>query len=217
MAAKVIIFDFDGTIADTISTIVAITNSLAGKFGYRPITSDELVELKNLNSHQILQYSGISNFKLPFVVRKIKAELNREIQVLKPIRDMQATLTELKVQDRRLGIVTSNSKKNVTSFLRSNNLCDLFDFIHSNSTLFGKDKVIKRILNLEKLALSEVVYVGDETRDIEVAKKLNIKAIAVSWGFSSREVLAKYNPDFLIHHPSELIKAVRDLESLKKI
>ncbi|MBV8885053.1 MAG: HAD-IA family hydrolase [Chroococcidiopsidaceae cyanobacterium CP_BM_RX_35] len=217
MVVKVIIFDFDGTIADTLSTIVSITNRLAREFNYRPISPDDLVELKNLNSRQIIHQSGISTFKLPFVMRKIKAELNREIQFLKPISGIQATLTELKLQDIRLGIVTSNSKKNVMSFLKSNNLWDLFDFVYSSLTLFGKDKVITRILRAEQLLLTEVVYVGDETRDIEAAKKINIKVIAVGWGFNSKEVLANQNPDFLIHHPNQLIDTIKYLQLLEGI
>jgi phosphoglycolate phosphatase len=54
-----------------------------------------------------------------------------------------------------------------------------------------------------------VIYVGDETRDIEAARKIQIQVIAVSWGFNSREVLAEQKPDFLISHPSQLIEVVR--------
>jgi phosphoglycolate phosphatase-like HAD superfamily hydrolase len=50
--------------------------------------------------------------------------------------------------------------------------------------------------------------VGDETRDIEAAKKSHIKVIAVSWGFNSRQVLEKYSPDFLIDYPGELIDVI---------
>ncbi len=57
----------------------------------------------------------------------------------------------------------------------------------------------------------EVIYVGDETRDIEAAKKINSKVIAVSWGFNTKEALARHNPDFLIHQPSELLDVMGSL------
>jgi len=57
----------------------------------------------------------------------------------------------------------------------------------------------------------EVIYVGDETRDIEASQKINIKVIVVSWGFNSRTVLAEHNPDFLIHQPQELIEVMKSL------
>lgn len=65
----------------------------------------------------------------------------------------------------------------------------------------------------ENLSFEEVIYIGDETRDIEAARKSYVKAIAVSWGFNSKEVLAEQNPDFLIHQPQELIKVIENLQS----
>ncbi len=66
----------------------------------------------------------------------------------------------------------------------------------------------------KQLTPEEIIYVGDETRDIDASKKINIKVIAVSWGFNSGEALSRHKPDFLIHQPSELIEVT---SSLKKI
>jgi phosphoglycolate phosphatase-like HAD superfamily hydrolase len=71
--------------------------------------------------------------------------------------------------------------------------------------------VINRFLKQANLTPEEVIYVGDETRDIEAAKRSQIKMIAVSWGFNSKTVLAEHNPDFLIHHPNELIQVISTL------
>jgi len=208
MIVKVIIFDFDGTIADTLDAIVSITNRLAEDFGYQPASPAQVAQLRNLNSRQILKQSGISIFKIPFLLKKVKAELNKEIQVLSPISGMEEALTELKFQGYRLGIITSNSKENVTIFLDKNNL-QLFDFVYSGRTLFGKNKLINRLLKAEKINPEEAIYVGDETRDIEASKKAQIKVIAVSWGFNSKEVLAENQPDFLIQQPYELLNAIK--------
>jgi phosphoglycolate phosphatase-like HAD superfamily hydrolase len=64
------------------------------------------------------------------------------------------------------------------------------------------------------LSAEEIVYVGDETRDIEASKKIHVKVIAVSWGFNSREALAKQKPEFLIHKPSELIEVMVSLQQV---
>lgn len=211
MTVKVIIFDFDGTIADTLDAIVSITNRLALEFGYKQTTLEELAQLKNLNSRQIIDQSGISIFKLPFLIRKVKAELSKEIQRLSPIPGIKEALTELKNQGNSLGIITSNSKDNVMAFLETNNLQELFNFIYSGTT-FGKSKVINKLLKQEDINPEEVIYVGDETRDIEAARKSNIKAIAVTWGFNSRQVLAEQSPDFLIHKPNDLIEVIESLQ-----
>jgi phosphoglycolate phosphatase len=211
MTKKVIIFDFDGTIADTVDALVSIANRLAKEFGYIPITQEELALLRNLSSREIIKYSGISILKIPFLVKKVKSELKSKIQELKPILGIQEALLELKNEGYRLGIITSNSKDNVTDFLRVNDLDNLFDFIYSGVTIFGKTTIINNVLKQKQIKPYEVIYVGDETRDIEASKKANIKVIAVTWGFNSQEVLAKQNPDFLIHHPYELLKVVKGL------
>lgn len=211
MTVKVIIFDFDGTIADTLDAIVSITNRLALEFGYKQTTLEELAQLKNLNSRQIIDQSGISIFKLPFLIRKVKAELSKEIQTLNPVPGMKEALTQLKNQGNSLGIITSNSKDNVMAFLETNNLQELFNFIYSGTT-FGKSKVINKLLKQENINPEEVIYVGDETRDIEAARKSNIKAIAVTWGFNSKQVLAEQSPDFLIHKPNDLIEVIESLQ-----
>lgn len=209
MTQKVIIFDFDGTIADTVDALVSIANRLAIEFGYIQITPNELALLRNLTSREIIKYSGISLFKIPFLLKKVKAELKNKIHEFQPIPGIKEALIELQNQGYRLGIITSNSQDNVTEFLKLNDLDYLFDFINSGVTIFGKTTIINNVLRQRQLKPQAVIYVGDETRDIEASKKANIKVIAVTWGFNSPEALAKQNPDFLIHQPRELLDVIK--------
>ncbi len=209
MIQKVIIFDFDGTIADTVDALVNIANRLAVEFGYIQISPEELALLRNFSSREIIKYSGISLFKIPFLLKKVKGELKHKLQELKPIPGIDAALIELQNEGYRLGIITSNSKENVTGFLKNNELEQLFDFIYSGVTIFGKTTIINNVLKQKQLQTQAVIYVGDETRDIEASKKANIKVIAVTWGFNSPEALAKHNPEFLIKHPSELLEVIK--------
>ncbi|MCV3213413.1 HAD-IA family hydrolase [Plectonema radiosum NIES-515] len=210
MTQKVIIFDFDGTIADTVDALVSIANRLALEFGYIQITPEELALLRNFTSREIISYSGISVFKIPFLVKKVKSELKNKIHEFKPIPGIKEALIELKNDGNRLGIITSNSKDNVREFLQINDLDSLFEFIYSGVTIFGKTTIINNVLRQKQLKPQEVIYVGDETRDIEASKKANIKVIAVTWGFNSQVVLSKQNPNFLIHQPSQLLEVIKD-------
>ena len=202
---KVIIFDFDGTLADTIDILLSITNRLSAEFGFKSATKEEFAQLSNLNSWQILQYSGISIFKFPLLIRRLKAELHSEVPHIQLFPGIKEVLLELKKRGFQLGIITSNSRENVLGALEKNGLQDTFTFIYSGST-FGKHKVINKWLRIENIHTEKVVYVGDEIRDIDAAKKTGIKVIAVGWGFNSQEALAAQNPDFLIERPQELIE-----------
>lgn len=213
MTVKVIIFDFDGTVADTFDAIVDISNRLAADFGYKQASPEDLAKIRQMTSREIIRHSGVSIFKLPFILRRLKIELNEKIDDLSFIAGVKESLLELKKYGYELGIITSNDKDNVVSFLKNNCCPELFDFIYSGATLFGKSKVIDKFLKQAKLQRKEIIYVGDETRDIEAAKKSQIKVIAVSWGFNAKKVLAAQKPDFLIDYPKELISVI---ESLKK-
>lgn len=211
MTIKVILFDFDGTLADTHDTIVEITNRLSAEFGYQPVAEAELSKLKHLSSREIVRYSKISLFKIPFLLKRVQEELGKQISKIKPISGMEATLVQLKNREYQLGIITSNLRENVLSFLREKNWQLLFDFICQGKTIFGKHRVLKKFIKQNYFQAEEVIYVGDETRDILAAKKSKIKVIAVEWGFNSPEVLAKHKPDFLIKNPQEIMAVIENL------
>ena len=188
MSIRVIIFDFDGTIADSYGAIVEIANLLSEEFGYKRVNREELSQLKRLSSREIIKQSEISIFKIPFLLKRVQEKLVQEIANIKAISGMGECLFELKYQGYQLGIITSNVKENVGAFLENNRWESLFDFVYSGATIFGKHKVIKEFLNQNNFKSNEVIYVGDETRDIKAAKKSKIKVVAVSWGFNSASI-----------------------------
>ena len=208
MTAKVVLLDFDGTIADTYQAIADITNKLSSEFGYKYLDQEELLLLKNLSSREIVKRAEISVFKIPFLVKRVRSELSKEIGNLKPIPGIERVLLTLKNQGYTLGIVTSNVKDNVEIFLTKNNLKYLFSFIYSSTSIFGKHRVINQAIAQNSLNRQDIVYVGDETRDIRSAKKSRIGMIAVSWGFNSAEILTEYQPDILVDRPKDLPEAI---------
>ena len=210
---SVIIFDFDGTIADTLEPLLAIANHLAEEFGYPEITIDQLKRLQTLDTRDIIRQSQVPVLKIPFLLRRLKAELNQKITTVQPIVGIPEALAELKQHHHTLGIVTSNSEENVSAFLQQHRLLHLFDFVKSGTTIFGKHRVINRLLKQKKMLVDQTIYVGDETRDIESAKAINMRIISVSWGFNDHSVLARYHPNQLIDHPQFLLQSVKQLDA----
>jgi len=115
---------------------------------------------------------------------------------------------KLKENGYQLGIVTSNIESNVQKFLHANDL-DLFDFFYSGKSIFGKEKIINKILHDKRLSKDDVYFVGDEVRDIEAGKKAKVTTIAVTWGYNSAEALQKENPDHIINSPAEFEKILK--------
>ncbi|WNZ45364.1 HAD-IA family hydrolase [Leptolyngbya boryana CZ1] len=207
---KVILFDFDGTIVDSVEVGIAITNRLAAEFRFPPFDEETLEELKQLGSREALRRSRIPVWKLPFLIRRFTQELNREISSLQLFPEMRETLLHLKEHGHLLGIVSTNSVRNIQEFLRIQELTSTFDFVSASYALFGKSRLILKILHQHQFHPSQVYYVGDETRDIEAARKSGVCAIAATWGLNSTEILQANHPDFLIQSPQELVPLIVD-------
>lgn len=207
-ALTTLIFDFDGTIADSLVAGLQITNRLAKEFGFAPVTPEQLRRWQDLSSHEILKEARIPFFKLPRILRRFKAEMNQELPKLKTFPGMREVLLQLQSQGYRLGIVSSNSEQNVREFLRAQGLESAFEFVISCPRVLGKSKVLKRILHQYHLAPETVLYVGDETRDIDAAHQSQVRSAAVTWGFNSPRVLAQHQPSFLLHRPEDLNQIV---------
>jgi len=202
--SKTIIFDFDGTLADTLDSVVKIVNDHAEHFGYKKVTKEDIPYLQGKKPREILSYLGISIFKLPSWIKKIHSEINKEITSMTPTVNISLLLSELHHDEHfQIGILTSNTQENVKQFLDKNEL-DFFDFIRTGKSVFGKSHMINKIIKQRKVSKNEVFYVCDEVRDIEAARKSGIKSIAVTWGYNTKDALIKENPDFLVNSPDEL-------------
>ena len=202
---SVIIFDFDGTIADTLHYVRNIVNQLSDEFGFKKLKEEELEKLRGEKSKEAFKKIGIPLTKIPSFLKRVRLVFTRKFKDVKPVEGVREALNSLKKEGYELGIVTSSPKKNVEMFLNNNDL-NLFDFIYSEGDIFNKDKPMNAFLKKRKLDPEQVFYVGDETRDIEAARKTGVRTIAVSWGFNNEEILSKEGPDYLIKEPKELIK-----------
>lgn len=206
-----LIFDFDGTIADTLDAIVRITNRIAPEYGYSPTTPEKLRYYQSLSTQEMLKQSEIPLFRLPFLLRRVRREMGTELETVPIASELAPTLRELVERGHHLTIMSSNSRNNIEKFLIRYELRDVFDSIQAGVGLLSKGRVLKRIVQRGSLDFSQVIYVGDETRDVDASHQIGILVAAVTWGFSSREALAKQKPGFLIDHPRQLIGAAQTL------
>ncbi len=72
--------------------------------------------------------------------------------------------------------------------------------------MFGKVSKIKTILHKSGLSNEHSIFIGDEVRDIEAAKKANISAGAVSWGYNKIRSLEEKTPDAIFHNIDEILE-----------
>ena len=195
---KIYCFDFDGTLADTVPLIVGAVNRLLKEGGEEEIGDDIIEELKNKGVRKMVKRMNISLLKMFFISRRVRVEMSKEIKKAKVKEGIKDVLEELSKRGYILGILTSNSRRNVVEFLKESDL-PLFDFIITSS-IFGKKRKIKKIKKR-----GEVVYIGDEIRDVEAGKGAGVSTIAVTWGVNSEESLLSANPDMVAREPKDIL------------
>lgn len=200
-----LIFDFDGTLVDSFPNAVEVFNLLAEDYGFRKIKADEIASLKDLNSTEFVKYLKVPIYKIPRVIYRARKEINKKMPELLPFDDIPRVLAGLQEMGFYLGILTSNSRENVEGWLEHNKMRHLFKFIHSESSFFGKGRVLRKICKAYGIDRSKAFYIGDETRDIEAAKQNGMRSIAVTWGFNSEWVLSRCHPEYLARNPEDLL------------
>jgi phosphoglycolate phosphatase len=206
MIHHTLVFDFDGTIADTLGETRLIFNQIAPDYGIRQVAEHELDHLRHLSLKQLLAHLGIPKRRVPALISRGTGMMRGNITRLQMIEGMAEVIVELRRHVRSFGILTSNAPANVDLFLRSHGLREPFDFISSTSKLTGKAKHLRAIRKTFSLRHEEMLYIGDELRDIKASQKAGIPVAAVTWGFNSRESLAAEKPDYLFDHPADFLR-----------
>ncbi len=208
MKKRILIFDFDGTIADTFHAMIQISNQLAEEYHFKQITLTEAERMKDNTLKETIHQLNIPLFKIPIIVAKAKSELFKDIAKILPVTGLKEILTQLKMLGIQMGILTSNSTQNVEEFLKNHDL-QVFEFIKSTSKIWGKDIHLSKIITARNFSLNDVIYVGDEARDVDAARRSGIKVAAVTWGYNSGKTLLAHSPDYLVHRPEELLQLIR--------
>lgn len=205
---KTIIFDFDGTLADSFDLIVGIIGKIV--MGGRLLGSKEINDLKEHTIIEVTKIMNVSKIKLPFIVAMGRKEMSLNINKIQLHSGIDELVKNLKNEDVKLMVLSSNSKKNIDFVLSKYDLIKYFDKVYGNVGLLSKSRSISKVLKSNKINKNEVIYIGDEARDAIAAKSLEIKFIAVGWGFNSIKLLSKYPNYALVNDTKQLKMKLKD-------
>lgn len=203
---KHVIFDFDGTLADGLPVILEIAKDLVPSFS---LTDEEVAKLRNLSAREVIRQSGIPYYRLVRLLMRGKKMFAARVNELEMFKGMPEAIRALHKEGYQLSIVSSNDSRTIQALLVKYDLTDCISAIYGNVGLFSKSRVFKRILRQSGTTTQNSIYVGDEVRDIESAKKARLPIVSVSWGFNSEAVLAEYQPTYLARTPKELLKVLK--------
>jgi len=205
-----VIFDFDGVIGDTFPHYRDIACLLYEELRYEKPRQEMIEKLIGKGVRTVIKELNVPLTKIPYLEKRFRQELALKIDQVKIFKGIKAVLKEIKKEGYPLGILSSNSQKNLHHIFQKNQI-DFFDFIYSNSSVFGKGKVLRKLLKKLHLKPTQAIYVGDEERDILATKQNKVKIISVGWGYDHEKVLKKQNPDYFAKEPKDLLKILDKL------
>ncbi len=208
MRYPLVVFDFDGTLADSFGPALASYNRIAPGLGLRPVV--DLEAARSMPTRRLLRQLGIRFWRLPRMVRAFQEAAAEYAGDLRLHDGVAAMLHGLSVRGHRLGILSSNREDVIRACLRANGVEELFAFVIGYPKLFGKAKALRRVLKVEKADRGGLLFVGDELRDLEAGRKAKVATVAVTWGFQSEPLLQTGGATYLARRPDEVL-ALMDL------
>ena len=205
MGYRLIIFDFDGTLADSAAWFAGTLNSVARRYGFREIDAVEMAQLRGRPNREIMQALKVSAWKLPFIaahVRRLAAEAAPSITLFPGVAEMIRRLAERGVQ---VAVVSSNSEAVVRQVLGAE-LTGLVAHYGCGASVFGKAAKFREVIRKAGVAEADVLSVGDEVRDIEAARKVRLATGAVTWGYATAEILRAQRPSALFETTEDVLR-----------
>jgi len=208
MRYKLAIFDFDGTLADSSGWFVEILNDVAARYRFRQVSRSEIEKLRGKTSREIVRQMRIPFWKMPFIashMRQLARDAGDRIALFPGI---EKALTDLHVAGLKIGVVSSNAEDTIRRTL-GDRLAACIDHYECGASMFGKARLVRRLLARAGVAAGQSILVGDETRDIEAAHRAGVDAGAVSWGYINADALHAQRPVAVFTSVEEMTEFLR--------
>jgi phosphoglycolate phosphatase len=203
-----IIFDFDGTLADSFDYVA---DYLAGEARRGPLSAEQKQQLRGLSVGGMVLKLGFKWWQWPVLFLKGRNRMRHAIKELRSFKGIPDLAAKLQAEGHELFILSTNSNRNIKHFLHTQKMHKHFLEIYGGVGMFGKAPALRQLLKEQNIEADQAVYVGDELRDVEAAHLIGLRAVAVSWGFASRKNLKAAKPTALADTPEELFRILEEI------
>lgn len=205
---NLVIFDWDGVIADSCPSFLVYYRETANHFKKEfPVkTLDEFKDWYDSAWEQNFIKLGFTEAELPLALNHEASQVNYDnIPLFPGIKEA----INIIAKKYTLSIASTTDSKLIRKKMEKENILNLFELISGGEGgTSDKKAVIQKVLDKTGILPEKAVMVGDTIMDIKSSKALNIKNIIVGYGWNSVNRLKEASPDYLVSSPGEIIATI---------
>lgn len=203
-----IIFDYDGVLADTLDDLIRFGQEACNQLGVNHIVTKD--DLSNLEVMSFATYGRACEVPEPLIDEFVKISLRLFAEKESPpaIFNGLSEVIQHFSTNHKIAIVTTNSSQNVHAFLTKHGLDSLVHAVYGVDTPGSKAQKISMARERFVKNGEAVFMIGDALSDVRAAKEAGVISIAVTWGHQSLETLLRGEPDCVVTFPHELVQAI---------
>ncbi len=202
MPYRLALFDFDGTLADSLDWFLGIFDQVADRYGYRRLGPGDRERLRGMETRAILHDLGVVGWKLPLIARHVRELATRDIDRIGLFPGAASMLAEVATGGVQLAVVSSNSEANVRRVLGP--AAAHVTHFACGAHLFGKPSKIRAVLRAARAAPDAAILIGDEARDNAAARETGPASGLVAWGYADADFLRSLSPDLFFARMDEI-------------
>ena len=179
---RLAIFDYDGTLADSLPWFRSVFQDLIARHDLAPVSADELDGLRGLSGREIMARLNMPMWKLPAISRDMRRRKLAAAGEISLFEGVPKLLSDLHALGIKIAIVSSDSEASVRLGLGPS--AGLIARLDCGASVFGKHHKFRRVARWLGIEPSDTICIGDELRDIEAARATGMDSGAVAWGYA---------------------------------
>jgi phosphoglycolate phosphatase len=209
----VIVFDWDGTLVNTIDWIVHCLQKAGAHCGYRipePQAAKDTIGLSIENAVQALYPNADTAANNKLVASYSQTYFSKQLTQDDFFPGVYDMLVKLKESGYQLAVATGKTRSGLTHALAATGTESLFDITRCADETASKPnpKMLHEIMQHTQSTADRTLMVGDSIHDLQMARNANVPAIGVVCGANSRESLQQYDPLLCLQQATELLNFI---------
>lgn len=213
---RIVIFDLDGTLLDSVADLANATNYALTKLGFTNHPQEKYRYFVGNGINKLFERALPDGEKTEENVLKVKALFvpyynEHKQDCTQPYEGVEHLLKAL--TDKGIDVAVASNKYNVAT---TQLVKDYFPNVNFTAVLGQREgipvkphpQIVRDILQLTDYKLEDVLYVGDTPVDMQTAHNAGVEVAAVTWGFRTKRELEMEKPTYIVNHPMEIMDII---------